>query len=210
MKFYGKLIITILYVLCLFSTVYADNKEFFSEQTIMPKNHEEETTTETIINNDENNKNIDNNENIENNEDNKESKEKVILEFPEINNYLIPENAIKVTKNTIMTNIIDKFYWSSISYIDHGNFYCLRFFPNVTLDNQSIIINYNKNLFEPELLSKSIEYINNILYTNFLNNLINEVFVEDSYYFVINSDKTINIYTEYLTGQKQLNIVLFK
>ena len=119
-----------------------------------------------------------------------------------ITNTLKPEDAIKITKDELLPLIFNKLYWCSWTWIDHGSYYGISTSPWSYLDGISLCINYKRNIFQNDLLIQTTDYISTILFEKAKQDIINKILVEDYYYYVLNNEGGLDIFTENLTGRK--------
>lgn len=122
----------------------------------------------------------------------------------EIQNTLKPENAVKISKQDLLTLIFSKLYWCSWTWINHGSYYGVSTSPWSTLDGMSVCINYKMEQFPRDLIMQKQEVIAKTLFDRAISDLTNKVFLEEYYYIAYEPNGELSIYTENLTGRKSM------
>ena len=120
----------------------------------------------------------------------------------------IPENAVKIKKEDLIPFISQRFYWSSWTWINRGNYYGVCTIPEVFIDNYHCIINYPKNQFDTYL--RNVTQLQEALYNRALVDLTEKILIKDEYYFTLDSDNKLYIYTDDGSGAFHMHVNNFQ
>ena len=138
MKFYEKLILTILLVFSISFVIYADD----IQETETTEYQEEIITQDKTINSSEIlisvSKQLDEQGNI-------------------IQSQTIPATAFKSTREDVINLIQKHITWSSWTWIGHGDYFSVHTIPIMFLDNQYLTITYEKSIFFSNFIKINVE-----------------------------------------------------
>lgn len=140
-------------------------------------------------------------------EDNEEQK----LDFPtpQIQNNLIPQDAVKLNKDQILPILLDRISFTSWTWIkdktkpnEQLKYFSIYTYPETSLDDKYININYNQKLFNENIYYSGYDKILKTLKKKFIPDLTTKLLNEEYYYVKVRNDGGLDLYTEYKTGSK--------
>ena len=125
-------------------------------------------------------------------------------EDKETTSNIIPDNAQKILREDLILLLNQRLYWSFWTWVNEGSYISAHTQPNTYLDNSFLGINYSRNIFESSLVNYTSEQINNIVFERFKNDIINKLITDAEYYFVLEANGILYLYSKDLSGVDKL------
>ena len=117
---------------------------------------------------------------------------------------IIPNNAKKILRENLILLLNQRLYWSFWTWLNEGNYVSINTRPSTYLDNSLLGINYSRNIFENSLVGYTPEQVSNIVFERFKPDMINKLITDMEYYFTLEEDGTLYLYSKDLSGVEKL------
>lgn len=117
---------------------------------------------------------------------------------------IIPNNAQKILREDLISLLNQRLYWSFWTWLNEGSYVSVDTHPSTYLDNSLLGINYSRNIFENNLVGYSPDQISNIIFERFKPDMINKLITDMEYYFTLEADGTLYLYSKDLSGVGKL------